>query len=101
MTAGEPGTLASAPPVAFIAARQIIAGMIRRVHVPEVRVGELQLPESEAHHLRDVLRLKVDDEVELFDSDGRIARGMIRDLSSRGVAVRVDQVRNAATTRSL
>ena len=66
--------------------------MLRRVHVQVLTVGELELPESQAHHLRAVLRLKAEDEVELFDDRGRSGRGIITHVSSNAVKVSVDAV---------
>lgn len=65
--------------------------MLRRVHVEHLAVGEIELPPDQAHHLRDVLRLGVGAEVELFDSS-RVARGSILRCDPRGVAVKVDSI---------
>ena len=72
--------------------------MLRRVHIENLRAGELELPQSQAHHLRDVLRLEPDEEVELFDTAGRTARALIISMSANSVKVRVDAA-NATAPR--
>jgi 16S rRNA (uracil1498-N3)-methyltransferase len=51
--------------------------VIRRVHVNLLRPGEIELDAASAHHVRDVLRLSIGAELELFDDAGRVARGEI------------------------
>lgn len=70
--------------------------MARRFHVPEVHVGSLTLPPESSHHAKKVLRLKVGDEVELFDDGGEVGQGVIQDLSSNLVIVRVDSKAHAS-----
>lgn len=50
------------------------------------------LDPKQSHHARDVLRLGVGTEVELFDEDGTVARGTIHRLESGNVVVQVDRV---------
>ena len=45
---------------------------MRRLRVERVRVGSIELSASEAHHARDVLRMAVGQEVEVFDEQGRV-----------------------------
>jgi 16S rRNA (uracil1498-N3)-methyltransferase len=75
--------------------RPIIAHVVRRIHVREVRVGEVTLDTSEAHHIRDVLRLDAGSVVELFDSAGRVADGVLTHIDSDSVRVTVQQLRDA------
>ncbi len=51
----------------------------RRFFVPPVRIrdGVASLPPDQIHHLRDVLRLKSGDEVELFDGEGASYLGTV------------------------
>src|SRR5205085_9244178 len=70
----------------------IISAVARRIHVPNLHPGEILLDESQAHHLRDVLRLKTDATVELFDDAGQVARAVVTRADATGVAVRVDMV---------
>jgi 16S rRNA (uracil1498-N3)-methyltransferase len=64
----------------------------RRVHVPALHAGRLSLPATEAHHVRDVLRLTVGDALELFDAAGRTAAGRVVAVSTGGVDVDVSAV---------
>ena len=50
------------------------------------------LPPTEAHHVRNVLRLVVGDAVELFDAAGTTAAGRIVSVASDGVVVDVASV---------
>ena len=66
--------------------------MPRRVHVPHIRPGNNPLDATQAHHLRDVLRLTVDSTVELFDDAGSTATAVIIKIDAASVVVRVDQI---------
>src|SRR5690348_6203107 len=68
---------------------------MRRLHVSHLSPGENRLPEREAHHARDVLRLAPSDEVELFDDGGQVARGIVRQADANGVMVWVETIREA------
>jgi 16S rRNA (uracil1498-N3)-methyltransferase len=69
---------------------------MRRLHVPQLSVGEIDLPQREAHHARDVLRLGVADEVEVFDDAGRTARGVVQKADASGVIVRIESITEVA-----
>jgi 16S rRNA (uracil1498-N3)-methyltransferase len=64
----------------------------RRIHVTQIRLGNVPLPVPEAHHVRDVLRLTAGTAVELFDSTGNVATGVICHLDSDSVVVKVDAI---------
>ena len=64
----------------------------RRIHVPQVHHGEVPLSEREAHHVRDVLRLRDGERVELFDDAGAVGQGKLI-VNGGLVAVKVDSVR--------
>jgi 16S rRNA (uracil1498-N3)-methyltransferase len=72
---------------------------VRRVHVEELRPGEIELDEASGHHIARVLRLTVDTEVELFDDRGSVASATIAQLEPR-VVVKVDSVREASANVS-
>lgn len=74
--------------------------MARRVHVSVLHSGEVTLEPDAAHHLRDVLRAQLGDEVELFDAFGHIARGSIVRLDRTDVVVRIDTVDDAKLSRA-
>ncbi|MFN7290608.1 MAG: RsmE family RNA methyltransferase [Pirellula sp.] len=65
-----------------------------RFLVPDVPDSAVvSLPEPESHHATKVLRMKVGEEVELFDGVGNVASGVIVELDRRDVAVQVSQKR--------
>ena len=65
---------------------------MRRVRVEQVRVGEIKLAEGEAHHVRDVLRLVVGVEVEVFDEQGNVGMGRIARSDGKSVVVKAERV---------
>jgi 16S rRNA (uracil1498-N3)-methyltransferase len=71
---------------------RIFTPMPRRLLVPKLTPGLLSLPADQAHHARDVLRLEVGDEVELFTASGEAAAGRITQSSPAGVVVEAEQV---------
>ena len=72
--------------------------VLRRIHVPAVRVGEIVLDPAEAHHIRDVLRVTSGAEVELFDDGGAVARGVITTTGDT-VVVRVETIDSLASNQ--
>jgi 16S rRNA (uracil1498-N3)-methyltransferase len=64
----------------------------RRVNVPKLEIGRIELPPAQAHHLRDVLRQKVGDCVEVFDDYGAAAQATIVLATPAQVIVQVDQI---------
>jgi 16S rRNA (uracil1498-N3)-methyltransferase len=66
--------------------------MARRAHVPQLHSGEVELEPPQAHHIRDVLRLKEGEAIELFDHRGAQGQGTIIVCSRSSVRVRVDHV---------
>ncbi|HWE03814.1 MAG TPA: RsmE family RNA methyltransferase [Tepidisphaeraceae bacterium] len=75
--------------------------MPRRFHVPVLRPGELPLDPAQAHHARDVLRLGIGAEVELFDDAGASAAGVISYYGDGAVSVRVSSVDAPVSARGL
>lgn len=65
---------------------------MRRIYYPALAPGRLTLATAQAHHVRDVLRLGVGDELELFDDSGATALARIELISPRQVAVEVTAV---------
>jgi 16S rRNA (uracil1498-N3)-methyltransferase len=68
-----------------------MAGMLRRVHTPQLHVGPVELDPAGSRHARDVLRLAVGTEVEVFDDAGAVARGVIDTLEPL-VTVRIGAI---------
>jgi 16S rRNA (uracil1498-N3)-methyltransferase len=73
--------------------------MPRRLIVPEIRPGPNILPQDQAHHARDVLRLRVGDEVELFTAAGDTASGAIVEATPLRVVVNVARLNASSTDR--
>jgi 16S rRNA (uracil1498-N3)-methyltransferase len=69
--------------------------MKRRVHVRDLRAGPTSLEHAAARHIRDVLRLEADTEIELFDNAGSTAVGRIVSIGPAGVDVLVGPVGGA------
>lgn len=59
---------------------------------PPLAPGTRELPESEAHHLRHVLRLTTGSALEVFDGAGAVGRAEVVSLDKRAIRVRVDEV---------
>jgi 16S rRNA (uracil1498-N3)-methyltransferase len=60
--------------------------------VTHVHVGRIELAAASAHHVRDVLRLSVGAELEVFDSAGGSGRGRIASISPSGVSMQIEQI---------
>ena len=67
--------------------------MLRRIHVPALRIGDIRLDSSEAHHARDVLRLRSGAPIEVFDDSGKTADAVLVGEGIGDLAVRIEQVR--------
>jgi len=57
-----------------------------------VAVGQVDLPPSQAHHLRDVLRVEQGQQIELFDRHGTVGIGQVVDIGIDRVTVRIEQI---------
>jgi 16S rRNA (uracil1498-N3)-methyltransferase len=75
--------------------------MPRRAHVPHLSPGSLVLPDSESHHLRNVLRLEVNDPIELFDDAGHTALATITQISPTRITVQITTVTPPTLTTNL
>ena len=53
---------------------------------------------NEVHHMKDVLRLKVGDEVYIFNGRNQEAKTVITDIKAGAIEVRVDQVREVSSS---
>src|SRR4051794_38716482 len=91
ITRTSPGFNASLPAVLT---RLIIARVmsLRRVHLSQLRPGTVALPEGEAHHVRDVLRMQTGDTVQVFDDAGALADAKLVVVGPRGVEVSIGEV---------
>src|SRR5438132_1708265 len=68
---------------------------MRRLRVERVKIGNIELEEREAHHARDVLRMAVGEEVEVFDGEGRVGVARIERVG-KTVVVRVERMEESA-----
>ena len=71
----------------------------RRLYVPRLHLGSVQLPDAEAHHARDVLRIEQMTTVELFDDDGKTGSGKLRFDGQHGASVAVEEIAAAVAHR--
>lgn len=67
---------------------------LHRFHCPGLSEGINNLPSEEAHHAASVLRMTQGQALELFDGQGKAARGTIERITRREVEVRVEPVRS-------
>src|SRR5262249_33724857 len=67
-----------------------------RVHVENLRPGEIELDQTSAHHIARVLRLAEGDEIELFDAGGSVASATIVSIESSRVLVRTGAIQPAS-----
>jgi len=65
---------------------------MRRAFVPQLALGDLSLPASQAHHLRDVLRLQAGEKIDVFDNAGNRASAAIVQCDAGGVIVRITAI---------
>jgi 16S rRNA (uracil1498-N3)-methyltransferase len=68
------------------------------VHVSQLRPGVVALPEGEARHIRDVLRMRAGDVIEAFDDAGAVAQAQLVTVGPRGVEVSIGDVASAPVT---
>ncbi|MBM3861061.1 MAG: 16S rRNA (uracil(1498)-N(3))-methyltransferase [Verrucomicrobia bacterium] len=67
--------------------------LMHRFFLPDL--GSLRLAGDEAHHCRDVFRLRSEDEIEVFDGCGNVVRCRIEALSKREVRLAALERRHA------
>ena len=63
--------------------------MVARFYCPTIAGPTARLDESESHHAMHVLRLKVGEEVELFDGSGASASASVADMTRKSVGLNV------------
>ncbi|MCF7955299.1 MAG: 16S rRNA (uracil(1498)-N(3))-methyltransferase [Phycisphaerae bacterium] len=73
---------------------------LNRFYCDSIEIGSLELDSVESHHLMHVMRLGVGSNVELFDGNGVVAKGIVANASRKGVRVDVHsrEVFEAPTT---
>ena len=73
-----------------------------RFYVPKkfVRVNNISISGKEAHHILDVMRLNVSDEVIIFDGTGNEYVGIVKEAGSRSLSVEIKQTRKSVRKTS-
>jgi len=69
---------------------------MRRLLVEQLAPGPVRLPDDQAHHARDVLRMREGDEVELFTAAGQSARATLTSVAPGEVIADVGEVTDAS-----
>ena len=64
----------------------------RRLWVDEISPGALDLGEEEAHYLRTVLRLKIGEQLEVFDGRGNFAAATLSAIEKRKSCLQIDSI---------
>ena len=69
-----------------------------RFYVPKdaVREGAIFVSGDEAHHILDVMRLKVSDEVVAFDGSGKEYIGFVKEAGRKSLTIQISRTREAA-----
>ncbi|HVT90026.1 MAG TPA: RsmE family RNA methyltransferase [Tepidisphaeraceae bacterium] len=76
--------------------------MARRIYLAQtLSAGGIELDSRQAHHVRDVLRLKTGDTVEVFDDAGHSASATIETCDANRVCVQVKQVQEVSESRQI
>jgi 16S rRNA (uracil1498-N3)-methyltransferase len=73
--------------------------MARRLYFADINTGNIILVGPEAHHGKDVLRLRATDEVELFDGQGRSAPAAVISVGRSEIALKVEAIQHSPATR--
>lgn len=70
-----------------------------RFYVPReaVAAGKITVTGNEAHHILDVMRLKVSDRVVCFDGTGNVYAGIIREIGRKTLIIEVTDTRKQDT----
>jgi len=72
---------------------------MRRVLVPSLRVGSVELPAEQSHHLARVLRLEAGEEIEAFDENGAVGSAKISAINGKSVVLEIESVRQPPADR--
>ena len=73
---------------------------IYRFYCAEIQSKEAFLDAFETHHLAHVLRLNAGDSIELFDGNGRTAKGKIDSISQKTTRIRIEDIQVLPTPKS-
>lgn len=64
-----------------------------------IKANSIYITGKEAHHILDVMRLKVSDEVVVFDGTGREYSGIIKAVNRKSLEVRIKSMREPSAVR--
>ncbi len=70
----------------------------RRLCLDEISLGTLELSEQEAHYLRTVLRLKIGDQLEVFDGQGQYASATLSSHGKRETSLEIKSIATQANS---
>jgi 16S rRNA (uracil1498-N3)-methyltransferase len=73
---------------------------MRRILVPKISPGQIELTGSQAHHLRDVLRLPPGERIEAFDRAGARGTGIIAAVTPSAVTLDIQQTVSSPAPRT-
>jgi len=73
--------------------------MARRLYCSGIQMGQVVIEGPEAHHGRDVLRLRVGDSIDIFDGEGRFAHAKVMKIGKSTLELQVDQVEQDTVIR--
>lgn len=65
---------------------------LSRFFCPELKSGQIELDQTETHHLVHVMRMGVGDAIELFDGKGGLGEAVIRKITRKAAIVEVSKV---------
>ncbi|MCK4999925.1 MAG: 16S rRNA (uracil(1498)-N(3))-methyltransferase [Anaerohalosphaera sp.] len=65
---------------------------LNRFYCENIAPGAIQLDSTESHHLTNVMRQHVGDEVEVFDGNGTIAAATVAEITRKAVAISVKTI---------
>lgn len=65
---------------------------MRRLYLPQINLGRNIISGDEFHHGRNVLRLKVSDQIEVFDGKGSFARAVVVSIGKRSMEVNIEDI---------
>ncbi len=65
---------------------------MRRIHLPEFSLGRTDLSDAQARYLRDVLRLTMGQEIEVFGQGGAVGHGSISAVGRAGVTIEITRI---------
>lgn len=65
-----------------------------------IKADTISVTGEEAHHIIDVMRLKIGDDVVTFDGTGKEYIGLIKEVGKKSIVIKVTGTRDAAKTRA-